>query len=50
MISYEDNTQNLEIDQSNYSNEQPLEIKTTLLKTEHTRRIGNRIIEESKIY
>ncbi len=44
---YEDNT--LDIEDLSQSHEQPLEIKTTLLKTDIPRRIGNRIIEDSII-
>jgi hypothetical protein len=47
MITYEDENENYEIDRLNYTHEQPLEIKTNLLKSDQHRIIGNRIIEES---
>jgi hypothetical protein len=49
MITYEDENENIAIDQSSYSNDFPLEIKTTLLKPEIPKKFGNRIIEESII-
>jgi hypothetical protein len=49
MITYDHEDENFDIDQSSFSHEQPLEIKTTLIKTEVPKKLGNRIIEESKI-